>query len=995
MTKLTLALGVAVFVLLGTASKASVPYVPGESVRGNFKDFAQGFLENHCFDCHDEETAKGDLNLVDLGPLNETNAAVWKSVWAQVTLQEMPPKKKQQPEIIDRLRFSDWIVGELQRGMKDKGRFRAHLDPSKGNFMDHDLLFGALPKGIQLVPASSPARIWRVTPQEHITRLNELINLEPEYNPEKPGVRTRGDHVPTNHGGELKMYFGTDRITKWEGGTVAYATAVKSVPVVLSSARKHGLENYPDFYSVNSSEATQILVKAEDILRFMAYGPLSLVGFPEQITDDPKTWDKVKPKGDLRGLPTAIVYNTKVSRPITPVHDLMKEPEVTDERLRAAVDYVFEAVTFRPPTDKESEDYLLIVKDSIAKVGKENGAFMGLSAIFLDRDALFRPELVESGKPDEHGRAMLQNWELGLAVNHALSYLRPDDTLRKAIVEGRMKTREDVKREVTRMLADDSIRKPRVLRFFRDFFDYDLGGYICKDNAALASTGVSARGTSHYRAMFDATASTDRLIELILQKDKNVLKELLTTQQVVATGTDKSYFGKKNSKEEREAATLVRNKANEERLKKESVALEGLEKEIKELESKLRDAPGDQVPPELLVNGSFSKVTFEEPDDWELEKGTLDQTELAAGKVVAVRGAVVLMQSLPKPIASQTKLIVKATRTDASSRPIRFTAIWDNGSHSANITTAFGLVELIVPAGKTMTGIKFDTQRGDHGISEVSLREDTGILKTLTQKKKSLDAAKNKLEQAKKKKGNAGSVAVTQAQLSGPRVYARVSRRSFGNGSMKPERTLSTVPEGQRLGLLTHPTWLVSHSDAMDNHAILRGRWIREKLLGGGIPDIPITVDAMLPDEPNTTLRERMRVTREKYCWTCHEKMDPLGLPFEMYNHAGLFRTTEREKPVNTSGEILDSGDPTLDGPVKDALEMIEKLAASERVEQVFVRHAFRFWMGRNETLNDAPVLQAAHKAYRESGGSMNALITSLLTSDAFLYRKVEKKLAE
>ncbi len=98
-------------------------------------------------------------------------------------------------------------------------------------------------------------------------------------------------------------------------------------------------------------------------------------------------------------------------------------------------------------------------------------------------------------------------------------------------------------------------------------------------------------------------------------------------------------------------------------------------------------------------------------------------------------------------------------------------------------------------------------------------------------------------------------------------------------------------------------------------------------------------------------------------------------------------------KLTTVGGEITDSGDPTLDGPVKNALEMIDRLAASERVEQVFVRHAFRFWMGRNETLNDAPVLQAAHKAYRESGGSMNALITSLLTSDAFLYRKVEKKL--
>jgi len=137
-----------------------------------------------------------------------------------------------------------------------------------------------------------------------------------------------------------------------------------------------------------------------------------------------------------------------------------------------------------------------------------------------------------------------------------------------------------------------------------------------------------------------------------------------------------------------------------------------------------------------------------------------------------------------------------------------------------------------------------------------------------------------------------------------------------------------------------------------------------------------------------------MRVTREPYCWTCHQKMDPLGLPFEMYNHAGLYRTTEQGEPVDTSGAIIDSGDPSLDGEVADAIELIRKLAESERAEQVFVRHAFRFWMGRNETLNDAPVLQAAHRAYRDNGGSMNALIVSLLTSDAFLYRTVDRPAA-
>ncbi len=134
-----------------------------------------------------------------------------------------------------------------------------------------------------------------------------------------------------------------------------------------------------------------------------------------------------------------------------------------------------------------------------------------------------------------------------------------------------------------------------------------------------------------------------------------------------------------------------------------------------------------------------------------------------------------------------------------------------------------------------------------------------------------------------------------------------------------------------------------------------------------------------------------MRVTREEYCWKCHQKMDPLGLPFQMYNHLGMYRTQELGKPVDTSGEIIDSGDPALDGPVGNALELIDKLAHSERVQQVFVRHAFRYWLGRNETLEDAPVLQDAYHAYASNGGSMKALIASLVTSDAFLYRKVAR----
>lgn len=795
-------------------------YTPGQPVEKDFRRFAKPLLTTYCGDCHgekDPEANEGNFSLHDLGPVDGVNSETWNTVWAQVTLMQMPPKDMPQLEIVQRLQLSDWIVQELAHVLRDKGGFQAHLDPGKGNFVDHELLFGPLPDDIELSPASSPARIWRVTPQEHITRLNELINSEPEFDPAKPGLRSHGDAVPTNHGGELKLYFGVDRIIKWQGGTVAYATAVKSVPAVLSSSRDHGLKNYPHFHTVNSAEATQIISLAEDILRYMAYGPLSIAE-PYQITDDPNSI-RDKMQGDLRGLPTSIVYGTKVVRPLTPVYELMKDEANDEERLRLAVNYLFEALTFRPPTPQESDAYLAIVQQSIDKLGKEDGAVLGLSSIFLDRDALFRTELAAGGQPDRYGRVMLKDWELGLAVNHAFRYIRPDGPFREAIVEGRMRTKEDVKREVERMLADDNIRKPRILQFFRDYFDYDLGGYICKDTKALAETGVNG-GQGYYLSMFDATASTDRLIELILEEDKDVLKRLLTTDKVVATKDDNTFFGERRSRRETAQSIAEAKKSDE-----------------TELEAWRKANPGKEPP------------------------------------------------------------------------------------------------------------------------------------KSLTNKRKNVNHK------------------VAEANLSGDKMFARVGPRSFGNGSMKPERILATVPEGQRLGILTHPSWLVSHSDAMDNHAIRRGRWVYERLLGGGIPDVPITVDAMLPDEPHHTLRERMRVTRESYCWTCHQKMDPLGLPFEMYNHAGLYREIELEKPVDTSGEIIDSGDPELDGEVANAIEMIKKIAESERAEQVFVRHAFRFWMGRNETINDRPVLQDAYDSYKESGGSMKAMLTSLLTSDAFLYR--------
>jgi len=84
--------------------------------------------------------------------------------------------------------------------------------------------------------------------------------------------------------------------------------------------------------------------------------------------------------------------------------------------------------------------------------------------------------------------------------------------------------------------------------------------------------------------------------------------------------------------------------------------------------------------------------------------------------------------------------------------------------------------------------------------------------------------------------------------------------------------------------MLTHPAWLIAFSKNTETDPIHRGIWIQEQLLAGTIPDVPITVDAVIPDNPHKTLRQRLDdKTNNDYCMRCHVKINPLGLPFAAY----------------------------------------------------------------------------------------------------------------
>ena len=263
-------------------------------------------------------------------------------------------------------------------------------------------------------------------------------------------------------------------------------------------------------------------------------------------------------------------------------------------------------------------------------------------------------------------------------------------------------------------------------------------------------------------------------------------------------------------------------------------------------------------------------------------------------------------------------------------------------------------------------------------------------------------------------KGNASTR--TGQQMRGPEVttFFGIDHRNWNYPTNQPTKM------SNRKGMLTHPAWLIAHSLNLETDPVRRGKWIREKLLAGTIPDVPITVDAVIPEDHHKTLRQRLeKRTSDAYCWKCHQKMDPLGLPFEIYDDFGRFRSEERIEhpknlikefdrkaplqnginvaqyktlPVEANSLIKDSGDKKVDGEIRDALELAERLAKSPRVRQSIIRHAFRYFMGRNEVLSDSKTLIDAEKAYLDNAGSFDAVIISLLTSDSFLYRKPDQE---
>ena len=794
---------------------------------------AEELLENYCYSCHDEWEQKGGLQLDELGQMPlESRLDVLNRVQEQLYLGQMPPKKKKkQPTEAERSKMLSWVAAELKKHNASTLEGKLRY-PNYGNHVSHEKLFN----GEIVAKPYTQARRWLVSPQIFIERINAVFGLE-------GGARQRS-------------FYGV------------------TIPVILPD---HSGVRYYDTTTLDGGHLLMMLTNA-DWISEKQLREARIKNGEVKSNEFPNPKDRWSP----RKTPEAFEFIvTKKSPP-------------TEAEMKAAIHIQYQCVLQRDANKSELERHLKLLKESILLAGNTEGLRQMLVSVLLKSEFMYRYEF-GAGEVDGAGRMKLSPREASYAIAYALSDRNPDADLLKAAKEGRLNTKEDYRREVSRMLNDKSsfagpgapevsgkglnshkVSHPKINRFFREFFGYPNMTKVFKDTKRsggfYSNAGRGTAGTSGH-----VIDEADKIVDHILRKDQNVFEQLLTTDE---------YFVYHTRPNEQTAAIIDR---------------------WREAYSVLKNEPWQ-----------------EEPEQ------------------VSLKHELLLKQNLGLKVPQQKK---------------------GKGRHDNTLVRLMGYFESTFGRGSTPYTNPPWAHGFRHQYSEIY---------------------------------NLAPIPGSRGGDTGQKGWDFQVEQPFKIQNRK--------------GILTHPAWLLAHSQNTETDPVRRGKWIREKLLAGYVPDVPITVDAQIPEDHHRTLRERLdEVTSPQECWKCHVHMNPLGLTFEMFDDFGRFRTAEalehpenlvkagngkssasvyKTKPLSISGVLEGTGDSTLDGKVKDAYDLIDRLAKSRRVRQSIIRHAFRYFMGRNELLSDSQTLIDAEIAYANNGGSFKNVITSLLTSDSFIYRK-------
>jgi hypothetical protein len=197
----------------------------------------------------------------------------------------------------------------------------------------------------------------------------------------------------------------------------------------------------------------------------------------------------------------------------------------------------------------------------------------------------------------------------------------------------------------------------------------------------------------------------------------------------------------------------------------------------------------------------------------------------------------------------------------------------------------------------------------------------------------------------------------------------------------------------ERAGLLTQPAIMALLAHADQSAPVLRGAFVRERILCLPVQPPPPNVNNTPPTvDPNSTTRERFRQHSDSDdCRGCHIALDNTGFGFERYDQFGRYRAMENGLAVDESGEMIESCDPALEGPFASASELAHKVAVSPLTRDCLATQWYRYAMGRIEDPNDRCSLDGVKERFNSENGEFRELLVAIALSESFRYRAAQE----
>ena len=191
-----------------------------------------------------------------------------------------------------------------------------------------------------------------------------------------------------------------------------------------------------------------------------------------------------------------------------------------------------------------------------------------------------------------------------------------------------------------------------------------------------------------------------------------------------------------------------------------------------------------------------------------------------------------------------------------------------------------------------------------------------------------------------------------------------------------------------RQGILTRAGFLAAHSDVDSSGPVPRGVFVLNTMLCGpplapppNVPPAPPVADAIAAHQ---TTRQRFGMhLNQPSCSGCHGVIDGVGFGFEEFDGLGVHRTTENGSPVDTSGNLLGTD---VDGPFVGVSQLAQKLAGSKEVLGCYIKQAYRYAMGQEESASSQAVL-AAMQANFSADSHIADAFKSLVADPSFVQR--------